>query len=60
MEAEISIIATAESEAERDWLREFGVAYVADVYDEMSDSLVRAVRRGAVTPSGVILSPALG
>jgi monovalent cation:H+ antiporter-2, CPA2 family len=41
----ISIIATAESEAERAWLREFGVAYVADVYDEMSDSLVRAVRR---------------
>jgi CPA2 family monovalent cation:H+ antiporter-2 len=41
----ISIIATAESEAERAWLREFGVAYVADVYDEMSDSLARAVRR---------------
>lgn len=41
----ISIIATAESAAERAWLREFGVAYVADVYDEMSDSLVRAVRR---------------
>ena len=41
----ISIIATAESAAERAWLREFGVAYVADVYDDMSDSLVRAVRR---------------
>ena len=41
----IAIIATAESAAERAWLREFGVAYVADVYDDMSDSLVRAVRR---------------
>jgi len=41
----IAIIATAESDAERAWLREFGVAYVADVYDEMSDSLMRAVRR---------------
>ena len=42
----IAIVATAgESDAERAWLREFGVAYVADVYDEMSDSLVRAVRR---------------
>ena len=41
----ISIIATADSAAERAWLREFGVAYVADVYDEMSESLLRAVRR---------------
>jgi len=45
MNPRISIVATAESEAERAWLREFGVAYVADVYDEMSDSLVRAIRR---------------
>ena len=41
----ISIIATADSAAERAWLREFGVAFVADVYDEMSESLMRAVRR---------------
>jgi CPA2 family monovalent cation:H+ antiporter-2 len=41
----ISIIATADSAAERAWLREFGVAFVADVYDEMSESLLRAVRR---------------
>ncbi len=41
----ISIIATADSAAERAWLREFGVAFVSDVYDEMSDSLIRAVRR---------------
>jgi len=40
-----AIVATAESEAERAWLQEFGVAYVADVYDEMSESLARAVRR---------------
>ena len=33
------------SAAERAWLREFGVAFVADVYDEMSESLMRAVRR---------------
>jgi CPA2 family monovalent cation:H+ antiporter-2 len=41
----IKIIATADSAAERAWLREFGVAFVADVYDEMSESLMRAVRR---------------
>jgi CPA2 family monovalent cation:H+ antiporter-2 len=41
----ISIVATADSGAERAWLREFGVAFVADVYDEMSESLMRAVRR---------------
>jgi monovalent cation:H+ antiporter-2, CPA2 family len=41
----ISIVATADSAAERAWLREFGVAHVADVYDEMSESLIRAVRR---------------
>ena len=39
------LMAVAESEAERAWLNEFGVAYVADVYDDMSDALVRAVRR---------------
>ena len=41
----IAIVATADSAAERAWLREFGVAFVADVYDEMSESLMRAVRR---------------
>ena len=45
MNPRIAIVAVGESDAERAWLREFGVAYVADVYDEMSDSLVRAVRR---------------
>jgi CPA2 family monovalent cation:H+ antiporter-2 len=41
----VAILAVAESEAERAWLSEFGVAWVADVYEEMSESLVRAVRR---------------
>jgi CPA2 family monovalent cation:H+ antiporter-2 len=41
----IVIMAVAESEAERAWLNEFGVAYVADVFEDMSDALVRAVRR---------------
>jgi CPA2 family monovalent cation:H+ antiporter-2 len=41
----IVILAVAESEAERAWLNEFGVAFVSDVYDEMSQALVRAVRR---------------
>jgi CPA2 family monovalent cation:H+ antiporter-2 len=41
----ISIIAAAESGAERAWLREFGVAYVADVYDEMTEAFLSAVRR---------------
>jgi CPA2 family monovalent cation:H+ antiporter-2 len=41
----ITLVAIAQSEAERAWLNEFGVAFVADVYDEMSDALVRAVRR---------------
>jgi CPA2 family monovalent cation:H+ antiporter-2 len=39
-----AILAIAETEAERAWLNEFGVAFVTDVYDEMSDALVRAVR----------------
>ena len=41
----IAIVATADSAAERAWLREFGAAYVADVPAEMADSLARAVRR---------------
>jgi CPA2 family monovalent cation:H+ antiporter-2 len=41
----IAILATAESEAERAWLNEFGVQFVSSVHDEMSDALLRAVRR---------------
>ena len=41
----ITIMAVADSEAERAWLNEFGVAYVADLYDDMSETLVRAARR---------------
>jgi hypothetical protein len=41
----ITIVAVAESDAERAGLDEFDVAYVADVYAEMTDALVRAVRR---------------
>jgi K+:H+ antiporter len=41
----IQVLAPAESEAERVWLNEFGAALVSDVYDEMADALVRAVRR---------------
>ena len=44
LNSRVPIVATAESEAERAWLREFGAAYIADVYDDMSDTLVRAVR----------------
>jgi CPA2 family monovalent cation:H+ antiporter-2 len=41
----IAVVAPAENEAERAWLREFGAAYVAEVHDEVAESLVRAVRR---------------
>jgi CPA2 family monovalent cation:H+ antiporter-2 len=41
----IKILATSESEAERAWLKEFGVTVVSDMYDEMSTALARAVRR---------------
>ena len=41
----IAILATADSEAERAWLNEFGVQFVSSVHDEMSDALLRAVRR---------------
>jgi CPA2 family monovalent cation:H+ antiporter-2 len=40
-----SIVALAENEGEHAWLVEFGVAYVADMHEEMSESLIRAVRR---------------
>jgi len=41
----IAVVAPAENEAERAWLREFGAAHVADIHDEVADSLARAVRR---------------
>jgi CPA2 family monovalent cation:H+ antiporter-2 len=41
----IAVVAPAENEAERAWLREFGAVYVAEVHDEVAESLVRAVRR---------------
>ena len=40
----IAIIASADSVAERAWLQEFGAAFVSDALDEVSESLVRAVR----------------
>ena len=40
----IAIIAAADSEAERAWLREFGVAFVSDALDEVGETLVRALR----------------
>ena len=42
----IAIVATSGSGAERAWLHEFGAAFVCDALDEMSEALVRAVRRG--------------
>ena len=41
----IAVVAPAENEAERAWLREFGAAHVAEIHDEVAESLVRAVRR---------------
>jgi CPA2 family monovalent cation:H+ antiporter-2 len=41
----IAVVAPAENEAERAWLREFGAVYVAEIHDEVAESLVRAVRR---------------
>jgi CPA2 family monovalent cation:H+ antiporter-2 len=40
----ISIVATADSRAERAWLEEFGADYVADVVEESAEALMRAVR----------------
>jgi CPA2 family monovalent cation:H+ antiporter-2 len=40
----ISIIATADSRAERAWLEEFGATYVSDVVEESAGALMRAVR----------------
>ncbi|QJR15842.1 cation:proton antiporter [Usitatibacter palustris] len=39
------LIAMADSSAERAWLGEFGVDYVADTVGEMSEAMLRAVRR---------------
>jgi CPA2 family monovalent cation:H+ antiporter-2 len=41
----IAVVAPAENEAERAWLREFGAAHVAEIHDEVAESLVRAVRQ---------------
>jgi hypothetical protein len=41
----IAILAVAANEAERAWLREFGVEYLSSVNDEMSEALLRALRR---------------
>jgi CPA2 family monovalent cation:H+ antiporter-2 len=41
----IAVVAPAENEAERAWLREFGAAYVADIHDEVAESLAHAVRK---------------
>lgn len=40
----IAIIATANTPAERGWLQEFGATSVCDLYDEMSEALLRSVR----------------
>jgi CPA2 family monovalent cation:H+ antiporter-2 len=40
----IAIIATANTLAERGWLQEFGATSVCDLYDEMSEALLRSVR----------------
>jgi CPA2 family monovalent cation:H+ antiporter-2 len=42
----LAIVATSGSGAERAWLHEFGAAFVCDALDEMTESLVRAIRRG--------------
>ena len=41
----IAVVAPAENEAERAWLREFGAVHVAEIHDEVAESLARAVRR---------------
>ncbi len=42
----IAIVATADNDAERAWLEEFGAAFVCDVQDEMADLLLRSIRSG--------------
>jgi hypothetical protein len=39
------LIAPAHSEAEREWLAEFGVNCIVDVTDEIASALLDAVRR---------------
>ena len=41
----IAIVATAANSAERAWLEEFGVAFVCDALDGLTDSVVRSIRR---------------
>ena len=38
------LIALAQSRAEHAWLQEFGVAYVLDTAQEMSEALLRSIR----------------
>jgi CPA2 family monovalent cation:H+ antiporter-2 len=42
----VMVVATAGGEGERVWLQEFGVAYVCDALDGMTDELLRAIRNG--------------
>jgi CPA2 family monovalent cation:H+ antiporter-2 len=42
----IAIVATAAGEAERAWLKEFGVAHTCDPLEEASDALLRAIHAG--------------
>ncbi|MFO1322441.1 MAG: cation:proton antiporter [Burkholderiales bacterium] len=41
----IAIVATANSDAERVWLEEFGATFVCDALDGLTDSVVRSIRR---------------
>ena len=41
----LAIVATAMTAAERAWLTEFGVAFVCDALDGVTDAVVRSVRR---------------
>jgi hypothetical protein len=42
----IAIVATAAGSTDRAWLHEFGVAYICDALDEMTDALLRSIRSG--------------
>ncbi|MBK9116579.1 MAG: cation:proton antiporter [Betaproteobacteria bacterium] len=41
----LAIVATAGSDAERAWLREFGVMFVCDALDGLTDAVVRSLRQ---------------
>jgi CPA2 family monovalent cation:H+ antiporter-2 len=42
----IAIVATATGGTDRAWLHEFGVAYICDALDEMTEALLRSIRSG--------------